>query len=313
MADYRVIVIGGGTAGLCAAEKAARHGFSTLLLEAMYIGGKMVKREVIDDYPGFFGGLNGRMLTERLEKAAIDSGIRILHERVAKMDFEKEEKTVVTDKGVYTADAVILATGMRQRTLGLADERALSGMGIFHSARNEAPHAAGKVVVLVGSGNAVCKEAEILSKQCKTVYLICPDESLGASKKYIDSLRALRNVSVNPGTLVAGVNEGLFMLDSVMVVNRVTTELKTIPAEAVFLAPMAEPDSDVFLGQVRMTDDGAVIVDEDMKTSADGVFAAGAVRYGSEYTVLSAVYDGNHASDCVNRYLTQKELMKNPL
>lgn len=307
MGDYDVIVIGAGVAGMCAAKKAADHGLSVLLLEALYTGGKTAKTKNITDYPGFPDGISGEKLTDLLEEAVRSRRVKILHERVTSMDFSAPLKHIVTDRDEYTCPSVIIATGIRQREIGLTNERALAGMGIFHSAKDEGLLLSGKSVAVFGNGNAALTEALTLSEVCKEVYLISPTHSLGVSKKYDDELRRSKNITVIPDSLIANAVEGMFLLESIMVINRITTEFKSLPIDAVFVAPMPEPDSDVLLGSVRMTDEGAVITDGNLATSADGVFAAGGIRDGSGYTVIDAISDGFRAADSVNRFLLKKQ------
>ncbi len=306
MGDFDVCVIGGGIAGMSAAKKCSDHGLSVLILEAVYTGGKAVKAGTIYDYPGFPEGISGEKLTDLLEEAVRSRGVKILHERVTSMDFTAPVKHVVTDRGEYTSAAVILANGIRQREIGLTNERGLSGMGIFHSAEKEGDVVSGKTVAVFGNGNAALSDALILSEICKEVYLISPTKNLFASKKYVDELRRAKNITFCPETLIANAEEGMFFLEAMTIINRVTTEFKVVPVDAIFVAPMPEPDTDVLLGSIRMTDDGAVIVGGDLSTSAEGVYAAGAVRDGSSYTVIDAISDGFRAADSVNGYLVKK-------
>ena len=306
MGDFDVIVIGGGVAGMCAAKKCKDHGLTVLLLEALYTGGKTVKAGTIYDYPGFPDGVSGEKLTDLLEEAVRSRGVKILHERVTSMDFSSPLKHIVTDRDSYTTPSVIIATGIRPREIGLTNERALSGMGIFHSAEDEGIRVSGKTVAVFGNGNEALKQALILSELCPKVYLISPTTELRASRKYVDELKQTENIVLCPESLIANAEEGMFLLESMTVIHRVTTEFKVVPVEAIFVAPMPEPDTDVLLGSVRMTDEGAVIVGGDLSTSAAGVFAAGAVRDGSSYTVIDAISDGFRAADSVNRFLVEK-------
>ena len=306
MGDFDVVVIGAGVAGMCAAKKAKDHGLSVLLLEALYTGGKTVKTKCITDYPGFPEGISGERLTDLLEEAVRSRGVKILHETVKSMDFTAPLKHIETDRDSYTCPAVIIATGIRQREIGLTNERGLAGMGIFHSAKDEGFRVTGKKVAVFGNGNEALSEALILSEICKEVYLISPTHTLGVSRKLDDELRRSKNITVIPESLIANAEEGMFLLESMTVINRITTEFKVMPIDAIFVAPMPEPDSDVLLGSVRMTDEGAVITDGTLKTSAEGVFAAGGVRDGSSYTVIDAVSDGFRAADSVNRFLLEK-------
>ncbi len=305
MGDYDLIVIGGGIAGMCAAKKASDHGLSVLILEAEYTGGKTVKAGNIMDYPGFPEGISGEKLTDLLEEAVRGRGVKILHEKVVSMEVSAPLKHIVTDRDSYTCPTIIIATGIRPREIGLSNERGLTGMGIFHSAKDEGFRVAGKTVAVFGNGNAALTDALILSEICEKVYLVSPTTTLGASKKYNDMLIRSKNITLVPETLIANAEQGMFLLDSMTLINRVTTEFKVLPVEAIFVAPMPEPDSDVLLGSVRMTDEGAVITDGNLKTSAEGVFAAGGVRDGSSHTVIDAISDGFRAADSANRYLVE--------
>lgn len=304
---YNVIVIGGGIAGLSAAQRCAGHGLTVLLLEAMYTGGMAVKVKNIGDFPGFPEGISGEELTDRMEKGALSAGAKILHERVTALDLENKVKKITTDRGEYEADSVIIACGVRLREMGLENERALNGLGIFHSVNEGAKAVTGKSAAVWGSGSFACSMALELSEICSSVYIIAPEERLCASKKYLDEILKNNKIKVYENYLIASVSEGMFMLDGAVIVNRETMEVETINTEAVFVAPMIEPDSDVLLGTVRMTDDGAVIINGNMETQIPGVFAAGAVREGSSHTAVDAVCDGERAADAVNRYITEEK------
>lgn len=132
---YNTVVIGGGAAGLDAAASCARLGLSVLLLEAMYTGGMALKVKNVPDFPGFPDGISGEELTDRMEKAAIAAGVRILHERVTDMELSEKTKSITTDRGAYEADTVIIACGARVREMGLENERALTGARHFPCSR----------------------------------------------------------------------------------------------------------------------------------------------------------------------------------
>lgn len=306
MNDYNIIVIGGGVAGMSAARKAAAHGLSVLLLEALYTGGKTVKVKNVEDCPLFPGGVSGEEIADRIEKSMVESGVKILHEKAVSMDLEGREKKVVTDRSEYKADAVIIAAGVRERELGLENERGLKGMGIYTSSK-DAERMKGKSVALVGKGNEACKMALEIIDFCPKVYFICTAPTLEASKKYSDKVKTNRKINIYYNCSVAAVEEGMFFLDSITVIDRVTTEFIKVGIEALFVARDTEPDTDVFLGSVRMDDDGAVITDDKLETSIEGVFAAGAVRVDSSENLLEALSDGEKAADSANRYIILKE------
>ncbi len=300
---YNTIVIGGGAAGLDAAAACARLGLSVLLLEAMYTGGMALKVKNVPDFPGFPDGISGEELTDRMEKAAVASGVRILHERVADMELSEKTKSITTDKGSYTSDTVIIACGARIREMGLENERALTGLGIFHAVAEGRRAIEGKKAAVWGSGEEACEYALELAELCIAVYLICPEEHLRAGKRLIERIRNTPKIKLYENSLIAGVNEGMFLLESMTVVGKETMEIDSMPVEAVFVAPELEPDSDVLLGHVRMTDDGAVIVNEKMETETEGVYAVGAVREGSALSLVDAAADARRAALSVNGYI----------
>lgn len=302
---YNTVVVGGGTAGLCAAYAAARLGLSVLVLEALYTGGRAIKVKNVPDFPGFSEGISGEELTDRIEKSAIASGTRILHERVTDMELSERIKTVITDKGTYEADTVIIACGARIREMGLENERALNGLGIFHAVKEGQSAIRGKTAAVWGFGEEACAYALSLAEICTAVHMICPMPQLKAGKQRVERIMNTPKIKLHKNTLLAGVNEGMFLLEGITVIDKETTELDMIPAEAVFVAPELEPDSDVLLGHVRMTDDGAVIVSEFMETDVPGVFAAGAVRNGSLFTLVDAAADAYRAAEAANRFIVE--------
>ncbi len=302
---YNTVIIGGGICGLTAAAEAAKMGLSVLLLEAMYTGGMAIRTKKNVDCPLFPEGTTGEELTDTVEKAALAAGARLFHERVTDLSLEDRVKTVITDKGSYEADTVIIASGLRLREMGLENERALNGLGIFKSVAEGSRAVSGKKVAVWGTGTDAAEEALALAELCTAVYLICPEQRLAAGKKYTERIKNTPKIKLCENTLIAGVNEGMFLLEGMTVINRETTELDMIPVEAVFVAPETEPDTDFLLGHVRMTDDGAVIVNENMETDVSGVFAAGAVRAGTQKNVADAAADAVRAARAANAYITE--------
>lgn len=304
---YNTVIIGGGIAGLSAAAAAASMGLSVLLLEAMYTGGMALRSKKPLESPFFPDGITGEELTDRAEKSAVGAGARIFHERVTEVSLGEKVKTVTTDKGSYEADTVIIASGVRLREMGLENERALNGLGIFRTVAEGLRAAEGKKAAVWGTGVAAAEYAIALADKCIAVYLICPAERLSVGKKYAERIKNTPKIKLCENTLIAGVSEGMFLLESMTVVNKTTMQLDVIPVETVFTAPEAEPDTDLFLGHVRMDDDGAVITDECMMTDVPGVYAVGAVRKGSLCTAEDAAADAYRAARAANEYLVTEK------
>lgn len=305
MYNYDVIVIGSGPAGMNAALYASRGGFNTLLLEKLYAGGQAATTDKVDNFLGFPEGISGDELTTRMEKQAKRFGARILHEEVQKVELEGATKTVVTDRGTYTAKVVIICTGARPRELGLENERGLRGMGVSYCATCDGAFFKGQTVAVAGGGDTACEDALFLARYCEKVYLIHRRDSLRGAKVLQDAIFKEPKIEVVWNNVVAALTSGLDMLDEITLVNTVTTEISHLKVSAVFVAVGTEADSDLFRGQVKMDDYGNILTDNMMRTNLPGVFAAGDVRKTPLRQIITAAADGAVAAYAAGLYITE--------
>ena len=195
---FDIIIIGGGPAGLTAAVYARRAGKSVLLLEKEGFGGQIASSPKVENFPGF-AAISGAELADRLYSQADELGARLELEEVLEIR-DGETKTVVTDYGAYDCRALILATGMKHRTLGLPGEDAMDGIsycavcdGSFYKDRNTA---------VCGGGNTALQDALYLSDLCRHVTLIHRRDTFRGDPILVEALRQRDNVTILLNTVV---------------------------------------------------------------------------------------------------------------
>ena len=189
---FDILIIGGGPAGLTAALYARRAGKSVLVLEKAAVGGQIASSPRVENFPGILS-VSGAELADRLYEQADRAGARIELEEVLEVR-DGTPKTVVTDYGSYTCDALILATGMKHRSLGLPGEDTLSG--ISYCAVCDGAFYAGKDVAVAGGGNTAGQDALFLSELCRHVTVIHRRDTFRADPVLVDALKRRENVSL---------------------------------------------------------------------------------------------------------------------
>lgn len=169
---YDVIIVGAGPAGLTSAIYACRAEKKTLVLEKNAFGGQIVSTKDIENYPGKMG-VSGFELAKEMYDQAIKLGAKFEFEKVTKIsNLESGEKKVETEDDVYLAKAVIIATGAKNRQLGLENEERLTGRGVSYCATCDGAFYKGKTVAVQGGGNVAVEDAIYLSDLCEKVYLV---------------------------------------------------------------------------------------------------------------------------------------------
>jgi thioredoxin reductase (NADPH) len=319
--DYDLVVLGAGPAGLAAAVYGASEGLSTLLVEERAIGGQAGTSSMIRNYLGFPGGISGGELAHRAWQQATLLG--------AEFVFTHQISALTTDGGRHVlgfhdgghvkARAVILATGVRYRRLGIPDLDRLTGAGVFYGAAGVmAPAVAGEQVYVVGGANSAGQAALHLARYAARVTLLVRGESLaaGMSDYLVRQIEVTPNVEVRLHTQVVG-GRGDTRLEGLTLEDRQTHRAEDAVAAALFVMIGAAPRTDWLAPVVRLDDHGFVLTGRDIPTSAwplvrepypfetscPGVFAAGDVRYGSVKRVAGAVGEGSVTVGSVHRHL----------
>ena len=300
-----VAIIGSGVGGMTAALYAARAGLDAVVFESMGAGGQLANIQTIDNYPGFPEGVGGFDLAWACKQQAERFGARTINERVVKADLAAQPKVLTTDTGEYEARTVIIATGARNRKMGLKGEDALHGRGISYCATCDGGFFRGKDVVVYGGGNTAVEDALYLSRLCNRVTVVYRKPQLEATAVLVDSLKAAENVDFKFRTRITELHEAEGKLGSITLKDLASGETQTMDAAAVFVAIGNIPNSDLFSGQIEL-DGEYIVAGEDCETSIPGVYAVGDVRTKKLRQVVTAAADGAIAAESAAALIATK-------
>ncbi len=287
---YEIVIIGAGTAGLTAAVYGCRAGRRVLLLEENIYGGQIVNAAEVENYPGI-PQISGYEFAENLYRQATELGAEFRYEKVHKIEVQGKEKTVVTNRQKYTAKAVILATGAKNRHLGIAREEELIGKGVSYCAACDGAFYRGRDVAVVGGGNTALEDAQFLAGICRSVYLIHRRKHFRGEDRLLQKLRKKENVHLVLDSEVVGL-EGEERLAFVAVRRTDTKEEQILPVAGLFIAIGQIPDNHAFSSLVNLDENGYIQALEDCRTSAEGIFAAGDCRTKEVRQLATAAADG---------------------
>ena len=304
--EYQTIIVGSGPAGMTAAIYAQRAKLSALVIEKDFVsGGQMVKTSEVDNYPGL-PGMGGYEIGETFRAHAEKLGAIFVRENVKKIELEGYRKRVITNKGEYLAETVILATGARHRMLGIPGEEELQGMGVSYCATCDGAFFKDKVAVVVGGGDVAVEDTIFLSRICRQVYLVHRRSELRAEKFLQEKVRNLENVKILWDTVLEEI-EGKEQVESVRLKNVHTGETASLCADGVFIAVGMIPNTDNFKELVEISPEGYIQAGEDCITSVPGIYAAGDIRTKKLRQIITAAADGANAVESVQRYLLSQK------
>jgi thioredoxin reductase (NADPH) len=317
---YDVVIVGAGPAGLAAAVYGASEGLRTALLEREAFGGQAGTSSRIRNYLGFPAGVGGVELAQRAYEQAWVFGTDFVYGNPATSLAKDGDLMVVglEDGSEIRARAVVIATGVSYRRLGVPELEALVGAGVFYGAGTiEAQAVAGRYAIVVGGGNSAGQAALHLARYAQQVTILVRSPSLAASMSdyLIRQIDAAPNVDVRYRCEVAG-GSGSGHLEQVLFRNRDSGEAELVPAAGLFVLIGAQPLTGWLPEAIGRDRWGFVLTGADtgedwplqrapflLETTTPGVFAVGDVRHGSIKRVASAVGDGAIAIRLIHDYL----------
>jgi thioredoxin reductase (NADPH) len=308
MADYDIVIIGSGPAGLTAAVYASRALVRTLVIAGRVSGGQLMLTSGVENFPGFSNGIQGPELMAEMRKQAERFGAEILDEDVDSVDFTRKLKRVVFGNRSVTSNVVIVATGSSAKWLGIPSEAKLRGRGVSSCATCDGYFFRNKRVAVVGGGDTAVEEALFLTKYATEVVIIHRRDELRATK--IMQRRALSEPKIRFlwNSVVDDVL-GQNKVESLKVRNLKTGEVTMLPCDGVFMAIGFQPNTKVFERQIELDEKGYVVVRNNTQTSAEGVFVAGDVHDYRYRQAITAAGEGCKAAIDALSYLdTQKEI-----
>ena len=300
---YDIIVIGGGPAGMTAALYALRNGKSALVVEKAGFGGQITHSPKVENYPGTLQ-MSGNAFAERMLDQILAQGAEIEIERAVAVEDGGDRKVVCTEEGGrYEGRAVVFATGVRHRMLGLPGEDALVGEGISFCAVCDGDFYSGQTVCVAGGGNSALQEAILLSEKCDQVVILQDLPKLTGEQRLQDVLAARSNVrAICNVKIEALITEG-GALKGVAVSDRETGERTEVACDGLFVAIGLIPENEPFAALAALNEWGYFDSDERCLTQTRGVFVAGDCRSKGVRQLTTAVADGATAALAACRYI----------
>lgn len=297
-----LIIIGGGPAGLTAGIYGMRAGLDLILLEKFSPGGQVVNSYEIENYPGFVEPIPGWELMARMEDQARRLGVPIESAEVTSVLKEDLLFHVITAGGNLYAKSVIIASGAQSRKLGVPGENEFLGRGVSYCATCDGAFYKDKVTVVIGGGDVALEEAHFLTRFSSRVYLIHRRDTFRGADILQKRVMGDPKITTVFNTVVESVN-GDEKVGSVSIKNIATGERSKLETDGVFIFVGYDPATS-YLDSSLLNEKKEVIVEMNMKTGIEGLFAAGDLRSGSRRQIVMAAADGATAALGAYDFLT---------
>jgi len=308
----QLLILGSGPAGYTAAIYAARANLKPLLVTGMAQGGQLMTTTEVDNWPADVMGVQGPELMQRFQQHAERFQTEIVFDHINSVDFSKRPFTLTGDSAVYTADAVILATGASAQYLGLPSEESFMGRGVSACATCDGFFYREQEVCVVGGGNTAVEEALYLSNIASKVHLIHRRDKFRAEPILVDKLMDKVKAGKIELHLFHTLDEVLGDASGVTGVRVKSTQdgsTTDVKLQGCFIAIGHKPNTDIFRGQIELRD-GYVLTRSGSEgfatmTSVPGVFAAGDVQDHVYRQAITSAGTGCMAALDAQRFLEQ--------
>lgn len=282
--NFDCIIVGAGIAGMSAAIYLKRANKNVLLIEKYIPGGQINKTANVENYPGFIK-IDGPSLVMNVNDQITNLNIPLVYEEV--IDLKKEKTFVIkTNKNLYETSNVILATGRNSKKLGIENEEKYLGRGISYCALCDGNLFKNKEVVVIGGGNSALEESIYLSNICKKVTIINRSSKLRADKILHKRIEKLKNIEVIYDCIVNKINSDKDYIKSI------STNKGEINCEGIFIYIGLVPEL-TFLNKINLKlNDDYIVVDKNMKTNIEGLYACGDIIKKDIYQIITAASEG---------------------
>ncbi len=300
---YDVVIIGGGPAGLTAAQYASRAKLRTVILDKSATAGALAYSSKIENYPGLTKPVPGKELLNMMRMQAIGFGAEYTETQVVGVNLSGDIKEVITMDRTYSGKTVIIATGSMGRKPSIKGEEEFLGRGVSYCAICDAAFFKGKIVCIIGNSEEAIKEAGVLARFAETVYLISPTPKLKVND---NPILKEPNIKVLLGYTVTSI-EGKEVVEKIRMVAS-DTKVSELELAGVFIYLYGSKPMTDFLPDVLETDkNGCIKVTPMMETSVPGVFAAGDVTCTEVRQVVVAASDGCISALSAEKYISQRK------
>ncbi len=307
-ADYQLIIVGGGPAGLTAAMYAARGRVKALLLEKGATGGQVLLTDWVDNYPGFVDGVSGFDLMDKMTGHADRFGIEKKMATVSSLDLEGDIKTIHLEDGdQLTSRTVIISTGARPRRINVPGEEELQGKGVSYCATCDAPFYRNQEIAVVGGGNTAIQEALHLTKFASKVTVIHRRDELRATKILQEKAFAEEKIDFLWDAQVSEIVEGSNGVESLAISYR-DGSTSSLPVTGIFILIGVTPNNEPLpLDQLEADGGGFIVTDTEMCTGLPGVFVAGDIRSKRFRQIVNAAGEGATAELSAEHFLSSQK------
>lgn len=314
MAQYKtpVLIIGSGPAGYTAGIYAARAGLKPLIVSGGQIGGQLTLTTDVENYPGFPEPINGGELMELMKQQALNLGVEFVEDKIIEVDFKQHPFSCNSENyNLFTADAIIIATGASARWLGLESEQKYLGFGVSGCATCDGFFYRGKDVAVVGGGNTAAEEALYLTNFAKSVTLIHRRDTLRADK--IMQQRVFNNpkIAIEWNSVIEEItgSDSPKSVTGLRLRNIKDDSTKELKIDGIFIAIGHHPNTEIFQNHLELDNNGYIVTQPDScQTNIAGVFAAGDVKAPEFRQAVIAAGSGCTAALEAERWLNSRHL-----
>ena len=301
---YDVIIVGGGPAGLTAALYLARAKYRVLVLEKAQFGGQIAITHEVVNYPGI-ARTSGKALTDTIRQQAESFGAEFQLAEATGFTLAGDIKTVRTPQGEYRCFGILLATGAHPRTIGFLGEEEHKGRGVAYCATCDGEFFTGKEIFVVGGGYAAAEESVFLTKFARHVTVLVRKDDFSCAASVAEQAKNHEKITVLYHTVMEEVS-GENGLNYARYKNTATgevTEYKSEEGFGVFVFAGYAPATEAVKGMVELDTQGYIVTDASLKTSVEGVYAAGDVCIKPLRQVVTATGDGALAATELEKYV----------